>query len=442
MIAAYRRFLLLLAASLIGCQTLPQPTDDTGSVDVDSEAQADEQYDQALDQDSAPLFSKAVTGYESLLQASPSSASLQYKAYSAYYHLIRLGKWQHHERAQHLYGLLPRTVRVDLAPPSLAKLAYLYQLKKGNFILRESLILAALNEEPRHIGAHIELARLRRSQGDLIGPIAMIKQAVHLRPDDSDAQLELGFAYSDRVLSGTCAYQVRDSIPKAIKLLQQQRERASKPYFLSAELSQLYGLLGLMPLQLREARRAYQEQGTPYTQYRLAASLLESGHLDEATPHYQALIAQGETNLAMDLVSARARQGQWQQAKAEADSYLQYAQPSTFYQALTIELIEAKLAIDPGYSYRDLTQAIDFSPWQRSLDFYWRDILPERALLERATDVCKVAEAEYYIGLKQWLANRKHRAQQHFQKVIASKTFGFKEFAYAKQLLRELKNED
>lgn len=436
----YRTIGWLLCALLItACATMPAEKSKTQSeLLTGSESAADATYKQAVSTESKRLFAQAAAAYEKLLRTSPASTTLQYKTYSSYYQLLSRGEFSKFHRAKSLYSQLPLIVQQQLAPPSYARYAYLSQHQRHNLRVREAVILEAVKEAPGFIGSHIQLARFRRSQGDLLLPIALTRQAIHLKPDSNHARLELGFAYADRVLEGQCTYDSRKSITKAIELLQAEREHSPNPFFVNVALSELYGLMNLKPLQLREARKAWEDKQMPFTRHQLAIALLDNDRFQAAREHYEALTTKKGTYPTLDLAAAFARTGQWDAAQKEADRFLTMATPASFYQALTIRLIESQSDGKPGRSYQDLTRSVNFSPWQKTLDAFWQGNLPEGDLLSEADDICKQSEAEYYIGLKQLFAGNKSQAIKRFEKVLKTRTYSFFEYRYAKQLISQL----
>lgn len=440
----YASITLFMLIFLGGCDTLPptlsqQVSQSGASAQIFTEAEADAAFQQGLDSDSASLLEKAATAYEAQLKKAPSSAALQYKTYSSYYHLIRLGNSGNYDRAKELFLSLPGSVRRQLAPPGFARLGYLSGQKNTTKQVLEQTILDALDEAPTHAGSHVQLARIRRAQGDLLLPVAVKRQALHLNPDDPDIRLELGYAYADLVLDRDCSYESRDSISKALQLLQAERGRSPTPFYVSATLARLYRLLGMAPLQLREAQKAYELKPVPYTQYELAAALLDSKRWDDANEHYKELIALGESYLAMEQVSAYAANGQWQQARQAANQFLKNNRPASFYHVLTIKLIESQPGIPPEHAYSDLMGSVKMSRWQQVLNAYWQERLSETVLLNNADDICKSTEAHYYVGLKHLLKGDEPEAKRHFAKVLESNATAFIEYGYATQLLKQMK---
>ncbi|MCG8312131.1 MAG: hypothetical protein MI976_02855, partial [Pseudomonadales bacterium] len=264
-------------------------------------------------------------------------------------------------------------------------------------------------------------------------------QAHRIEQQNLVIQAKLGFAYANYANAKTCRYSDLSPTRKAVQFLQTGHQLEKGNPYIHAELADLYGLMGMYPLSLREARKAYSMDSNPYFTYSLVVSLVDSGRLEESLQYYNKLPEQ-KADMIMEMFYRHAAVGKWQQAITYRDRYLAKGKVDNLYDALMIDIVTKKLNADIAqqYSYEQLVASLQLTPWEHTVNQFWLGQMDAAGLISEATDVCMTAEAEFYMGAKAYLSGDHQQAVTHFEKVLATKTYNFVEFALAKQLLKEL----
>jgi tetratricopeptide (TPR) repeat protein len=203
---------------------------------------------------------------------------------------------------------------------------------------------------------------------------------------------------------------------------------------LRERLATLYAQVGLFPLALQEAQKAYELENNEATRDTLAKANYDMGRMQQASDLLQGPAAVTTTQNSSQLLALiAAHKGAWAEAKTQYENSYQKATPSIYNYIIQQWLLAIN---NEPYAAPANWQVDTNSEWEASLlEYFTTDTLSAEQLLARAGTSCQQTEAHFSVALSAWINADSSTARAQLEKIIALKNYSYSEYLWAKALL-------
>ena len=371
-----------------------------------------------------PLLKKA-------LAQSPDNVSRQHLYYRTLYGLAlyNFSKWQQPLRDQ--FDNLHPVVKQELAPPSL--LEFYLSGKDAPFATDFALLKNAVNEQPLSSRSWSQLSGLLIDNGHYELALHSANRAATLSPKWHRAFSQSALAYQNLLWDKACSYEHPKLRRQIIKQYSKALSLKPDDADYQESLASLYAQVGLWPLAITNAEKAYKLEKNRWTVQTLANAKMHNNALDEAETYAKALVKYDRYNGNERLATIASLQQQWQQAKLYGQRAIK-PDETTVYKLLLRHWLN-KLD-DPNYQTSYSGKIETTNDWEGTLASYVKGELPEgESLVNLATNSCHQLEARFYTAVDLLAKGENTAARKHLEKIVATGYYDYFEYSWARALL-------
>lgn len=388
----------------------------------------------------------AIEKYREYLQYSPQHVGAISALYSLYLrkrHASPTNDTQTHQIIKNLFNQYPVLKETSMAGPSLSYALWMIsepsRIKDINELTQ--LLKTAMKESPNAPAAYTALARVYDYQRHPLLSLSVLRLGHKHVPTSPGIMQELSNQLMDNNTAMECVPS-KQNINEAIKMAKALTRLQPDNIEAHRTLAKAFMYAGHFDLRLFEARTIYKKQPDPDNKLSLAIALSDTGkNAQEAENLFSELLSQDPDNeeIKYELAQLYTVKQDWQSANKLWQQYLVHNKDD-FYRQLTHSLIISKLDGQAAgkQHFRDQVEGIALTPWQKQLKDYRLDMLAPETLLEKAHTACEQTEAEFYIGLTDWLENHPEQAKTHFNRVLELNVPSFFEFLMASNMLKTM----
>lgn len=335
-----------------------------------------------------------------------------------------------HVRLQQHHSQLNKLVKSDLLPP--AFLDYRLQEDSSDDQRKQQLLFRALQQEPKShpVWYHLSLFYQRQSQLELAlyAALAAEKHSV----DVANVYFQVGSLYHQLAGAKDCSYEYPQLDRQAVKYLAKSAGLQPENPDFQDSLATIYNHIGLFPLALQVAKKAYDLQKSDLTVSGLGDAHYGMGHYVEAGKLFNELATSYQSEWAYEnLVATAMVESRWADAFGHADS-MAAAYPDDVY-FYVMKLWLRQLSNTPGSEIAPVAK----EQWSNLMLTYVADFTaqePDR-LINAAGNVCQSTEAHFYTAMRWWFAGEPARAKAHLETVLALKNYSYLEYRWARAML-------
>ncbi len=343
--------------------------------------------------------------------------------------------------ADKIISFFPRLqeAHLNVAPPSyIESLFFDRDLERAKVA---QLMRQAIAENPRFAPSYQILADLYMDQNSYNAAIETLKAGLKNDPNNVTLHLMLATAYLSKSLAleakNLCG--VKDNV-----LNRQILSEAKKAVGLSPNMTPAYSLmtiayerLGAHAEAIDSAIKLYRaDPQSERARLFLADTLIENGRKNEAMKY----IPQSDSPERSNTLGHFYFYSQvWPKAVEYLRDYVQRSDSATFSDYLMLALALSKS--DPQASIQtlqNLPASVRVSAWQEDLIAYWMGDIDATALLAKANNPCKRAEALFLVGFRLWNDHHLPEAKSYFQKTLDQRCYSYEQHIAARYFLQTM----
>lgn len=335
-----------------------------------------------------------------------------------------------HIRLEQHYSRLNKLVKSDLLPPAFLEYRL---LEEGSDVQRkQQLLFRALQQHPRSHPVWYHLSLLYQQQSQLELALYAARTAEKYSVDVANVNFQVGSLYRELAATKSCSYEYPQLERQAVKYLARSTGLKPESAIFQESLANVYNHIGLFPLALQVAQKAYDLEKNDLTLSGLADAHFGMGQYAAAKRLYEQLLAdyQGEwaheSLLATAIVDSR-----WADAVVHAESMLAAYPDNVYFYAMKRWVRNLS-----NTSGSDSTPAVQ-EPWSGLVLDYVADVDTHDfdSLINAADNVCQSTEAHFYTAMRLWFGGDPVGAKAHLEAVLALNNYSYLEYRWAKAML-------